>query len=210
MSSSLHLLDSYLPRTETFIWQTLRKLRRFPPLVLADRRENLDAFPLPGAEFLKLEPSRSLWSRALARVTADFAPVRYPGGLDALRGRDIAVCHVHKGFRALVTREFTRALGRPLIVNFYGSDVSQRPFLKRAARGYRDIFSQSRFLLVEGPAMRGKLLALGAPGEKIREQRIAIVPREPDHRGCCHQRSGFGTHRLPVFTVAHRKPRAVE
>jgi colanic acid/amylovoran biosynthesis glycosyltransferase len=178
MPSSLHLLDSYLPRTETFIWQTLRKLRRYPPLVLADRLENLDAFPLPGAEFLKLEPSRSLWSRALARVTADFAPVRYPGGLDALRGRDIAVCHVHKGFRALVTREFTRALGRPLIVNFYGSDVSQRPFLKRAARGYRDIFSQSRFLLVEGPAMRQRLLALGASGEKIREQRIAIDPAE--------------------------------
>lgn len=175
---SLHLLDSYLPRTETFIWQVLRKLRRFPPLVLADRRENGEAFPLPDAEFLDLAASRSLWSRLRARVTGDFAPVRYPEALDSLRARDIAVCHVHKGFRALVTRDFTRALNRPLIVNFYGSDVSQRPFLRRAARGYRDVFAQARFLIAEGPAMRQRLLALGAPGEKIREQRIAIDPAE--------------------------------
>jgi colanic acid/amylovoran biosynthesis glycosyltransferase len=180
MARSLHLIDSYLPRTETFIWQALRKLRRFPPLVLADRWEHEAEFPLPGAGFLKLGASRSLWPRLVARATGTFAPVRYaPGsGEEIRRAHDIAVCHVHKGFRALVTREFTRALGRPLIVNFYGSDVSQRAFLRRAAQGYRDLFRQARFLLVEGPAMRQRLLDLGAPGDKIREQRIAIDPAE--------------------------------
>lgn len=173
---SLHLLDSYLPRTETFIWQTLRALRRFPPLVLADRLENLDAFPLPDGEFLNLRPARPLVARLLARARGTYAAVRYPGGPDALRERDFAVCHVHKGYRALVTREFTRTLGRPLLVNFYGSDVSQRPFLKRAARGYREVFSQARFLLVEGPAMRERLIGLGAPPEIIRVQHIAIDP----------------------------------
>jgi colanic acid/amylovoran biosynthesis glycosyltransferase len=88
------------------------------------------------------------------------------------------VCHAHKGFRALVTRDLTRALGRPLLVNFYGSDVSQKEFLRRAMPGYREIFRTSRFLLVEGPAMRARLLSLGAPGDKIRIQRIAIDPRD--------------------------------
>lgn len=178
MPSSLHLLDSYLPRTETFIWQTLRALKRFPPLIVADKRENEVLFPLPGDPFVPLTPFRPLTARAFARATGGFAQVRYPGGVDALTGRDIAVCHVHKGFRALVTRDLTRALGKPLLVNFYGSDVSQAAFLRRAATGYRELFRQARFLLVEGPAMRERLARLGAPEERIRIQRIAIDPAD--------------------------------
>jgi colanic acid/amylovoran biosynthesis glycosyltransferase len=97
--------------------------------------------------------------------------------VEALRGR-ASVCHVHKGFQALVTRDFALSLGLPLIVNFYGSDVSQKAFLRRAERGYRDVFARARFLLVEGPAMRERLLGLGAPAEKIRIQPIAIDPAE--------------------------------
>jgi colanic acid/amylovoran biosynthesis glycosyltransferase len=179
MPSSLHLLDSYLPRTETFIWQTLRALRRFPPLIVADKRENEALFPLPNHDpFLSLTPSRPLASRLWARATGTFAPVHYSGGLEALKSRDIAVCHVHKGYRALVTRDFTRALGKPLLVNFYGSDVSQKSFLRRASSGYRTLFEQARFLLVEGPAMRDRLLGLGASADRIRIQRIAIDPAE--------------------------------
>ena len=54
MSHCLHLMDAYLHRTETFIWQFLRKSRRFPPLILADSWENLDQFPLPTGEFLHI------------------------------------------------------------------------------------------------------------------------------------------------------------
>lgn len=197
MPSSLHLLDSYLPRTETFIWQALRKLRRFPPLVLADRYENPDAFPLPQGEFLHASPFRPLWSRLAARASGGFAPVRYPGGADLLRGRDVAVCHAHKGFRALVTRDFARESGIPLLVNFYGSDVSQRPFLRRAARGYREVFARARFLLVEGPAMRQRLVALGAPDEKIRIQRIAIDPADYPF----HERSWDGNRMVHILFV---------
>src|SRR5690606_34872714 len=93
---------------------------------------------------------------------------------EELRRRGAAVCHVHKGYRALVTAPLTRALRLPLVINFYGSDVSQRAFLRRAGSGYRELFSRASRLLVEGPAMRERLLALGAPENVIREQRIAI------------------------------------
>lgn len=176
--NSLHLLDSYLPRTETFIWQVLRKLHRYPPAILADRLENREAFPLPSAEFLDATASRPLLSKAWARVSGSFAPIDYPGLVEGLRDRDIAVTHVHKGFRALVTRGFTRELGKPLLVSFYGSDVSSQPFLRRAATGYRELFAQARFLLAEGPALRQRLIDLGAPAEKIRIQRIAIDPSD--------------------------------
>ncbi len=178
MANCLHLLNGYLPRTETFIWQILRKSRRFSPLILADKWENLDSFPLPSGEFLHLKSSRPLWPRLGARLLGTYAQVHYPDGLEALGQRDVAVCHAHNGFRAIVTRDFTAALGKPLLVNFYGSDISDRTFLRRAKSGYEKIFHQARFLLVEGQAMRRRLLELGAPEEKIRIQRIAIDPLE--------------------------------
>ena len=178
MAHSLHLLDSYLPGTETFIWQTLRHLRRYPPVILADRSENPENFPLPDAEFLVLNPKRSFTSRVAARLSGDFASVLYPGCVEALQGKEIAVCHAHKGFRALVTKEFTASLGKPLVVTFYGSDISQHSVLSRAGSGYAELFKQTKLLLVEGPAMRARLLNLGAPGEKIRIQRIGIPVAE--------------------------------
>ncbi len=178
MSHCLHLMDAYLHRTETFIWQFLRKSQRFSPLILADAWENLDQFPLPTGEFLRIPSSRPLWPRLGARLLGTYAQVRYPDGVEKLRSRDIAVCHAHNGFRAVVTQDFCAALEKPLLVNFYGADVSSKPFLKRASSGYRRVFNSARFLLVEGPAMHQRLVELGAPEEKIRIQRIAIDPSE--------------------------------
>ncbi len=178
MANCLHLLNTYLPRTETFIWQMLRKSRRFSPLVLADKWENLDSFPLPSGEFLHLKSSRPLWPRLGARLLGTYAQVHYPGGLEAVGQKDVAVCHAHNGFRAIVTRDFTAASGKPLLVNFYGSDISDRTFLRRAKPGYQKVFQLARFLLVEGQAMHRRLLELGAPEEKIRIQCIAIDPAD--------------------------------
>ena len=155
-------MDAYLHRTETFIWQFLRKSRRYSPLILADAWENLDQFPLPTGEFLCIPSSRPLWPRLGARLLGTYAQVNYPDGLANLRSRDIAVCHAHNGFRAVVTQDFASALGKPLLVNFYGADVSSKPFLKRAASGYRRVFKSAHFLLVEGPAMHQRLVELGA------------------------------------------------
>ena len=176
MPACLHLLDAYLHRTETFIWQSLRKSRRFQPLVLADMWENLERFPLANGELLRFPSRRSMIAKLLARMAGSYAPVQYPGAFEILRNREIAVCHAHNGFRAVVTHDFVRTLGKPLLVNFYGADVSQKTFLKRAEAGYRKVFASARFLIVEGPAMQQRLIELGAPEEKIRIQRIAIDP----------------------------------
>ncbi len=194
MPGCLHLLNAYLPRTETFIWQNLRRARRYTPLVLADAWENLEAFPLPGGELIRLKPSRPWWSRVNARLSGTYAPVRYPEG--ALRTRDIAVCHAHNGFRACVTLGFATDFGKPWVVNFYGSDLSQAEFLRRA-RAYPRVFRQSRALLVEGPAMRQRLLELGAPAKKIRIQRIAVDPAEYPFR----ERSWDGNREIRLLFV---------
>ncbi len=178
MPKCLHLLDAYLHRTETFIWQYLRRSKRYSPLVLADVWENLEQFPLPQGEFLGLKPSRSLWLRLQAQLQGGYAPVSYPNGANALKEKDIALCHAHNGYRACVTSQFVASLHKPLVVSFYGADVSRKDFLQRAKENYTRLFKQAKLLLVEGPAMRQKLIRLGAGEDKIRIRPIAIDPSD--------------------------------
>lgn len=177
MPRSLHLVNAWLPRTETFVWQVLRRLSEFPPTLLADRYEHESEFPLPAAEFLRLPPRRGAVARALARLAGGYAPVSYrlpPPALGEPAARAWAVAHAHGGYRALVAASFLKGMGLPWIAHFYGSDVSQRAFLRRARRGYARVFREASALLAEGPAMRDRLLALGAPAEKIRIQRLSL------------------------------------
>jgi colanic acid/amylovoran biosynthesis glycosyltransferase len=178
MPSCLHLLNSYLPLTETFIWQYLSQARDFRPLILADKRENGSVFPLPGAGFLASRPSRSRVAALGARLLGRYAQADYRPCLAEARSLGPSLLHIHNGYRACISLDFTERLGLPYAVNFYGSDVTQKEFLRRARRGYARLFKRGKVFLVEGPAMKGKLAALGCPEERIHLQRIAINPSD--------------------------------
>ena len=77
MPSVLHLLNSYLPATETFIWQYLSHARDFTPLILAERLENLDRFPLPRAAFVAGRPVKGRFASAAARLLSRYAGFDY-------------------------------------------------------------------------------------------------------------------------------------
>ncbi len=172
----VHLLNAYLPVTETFIWQYLRQAKDFPPRIVADRWENLENFPLPGGEssFLHLQAIRPGWRRAWAALRHSYAQVDYEGWEAALRGQGAVLAHTHQGFRAIVAQRLLRKSGLPFAASFYGSDVSRADILRRGREGYREVFRRAGMLCAEGPALRKRLVDLGAPEEKIRLVRIAI------------------------------------
>jgi len=176
MSAVLHLLNSYLPATETFIWQYLRQAKRFPPCILADKYEFLDRFPLPGGDNarLYLPPHRPAWHKGWSWLIGQYAPVSYSGLESALAGRDVALIHAHQGFRACITVDTVKKLGLPLVVSFYGSDVSRRDVIRRAKRGYAKVFREAGALLAEGPALSRRLIELGAPESKVKAMPLAI------------------------------------
>jgi colanic acid/amylovoran biosynthesis glycosyltransferase len=176
MAAVVHLLNAYLPVTETFIWQYLRQAQDFPPQIVADRWENLESFPLPNGEasFLRLRPLRPLWKRVWAGLEGGYAQVDYEGWETLLRGRDIALAHAHQGFRAIVTQKLLQKSGLPFAASFYGSDVSRSDIVRRGRAGYREVFRRAGMLCAEGPALRKRLVDLGASEEKIKLVRIAI------------------------------------
>lgn len=60
-----------------------------------------------------------------------------------------------------------RRLGIPLIVHFHGFDASVRSLLEQYAGAYRTMFGSAAAIVAVSQAMRARLIALGAPAEKV-------------------------------------------
>lgn len=60
-----------------------------------------------------------------------------------------------------------RMAGVPLIVHFHGYDASQEVVLRDNADAYRRMFRHAAAVIAVSEPMKAKLLAIGAPGEKL-------------------------------------------
>ena len=171
-----HVMECYLGLTETFIHEYLAAFRRVRPVVIASRFENLKAYPLPEAASLHLSPPRrgtAAWVRsAILRRLGDGDP-----HMERILAREGArLIHAHFGPVACRLLDVRRRTGLPLVTSFYGYDASMASVISEFGDAYRRLFDVGDLFLVEGPAMRGKLEALGCPTSKLRIQRIAIDP----------------------------------
>ncbi len=177
MPTCLHLLNSYLPITESFIWQYLRVAKKFPPLILAQDWRNVDRFPLAGDPFIRCTVKKSLPASFIARLIGRYPQVSYADCLSEISHHRPALIHAHFGYRAVVSLSLFRRLKLPVFTNFYGYDLSHNSFLQRSRSGYAELFRIGAGFFVEGPRMQKRLLALGCPSHKIHIKRIAIDPK---------------------------------
>jgi colanic acid/amylovoran biosynthesis glycosyltransferase len=102
---------------------------------------------------------RSLWRRAVEAALAEIKP---------------DVVHAHFGPAACDLVDITRALRLPLVTSLYGVDAAVLPYLPRWRAAYARLFRHGDLFLAEGPEMRKKVLAAGAPGDRTTIQPIAI------------------------------------
>jgi colanic acid/amylovoran biosynthesis glycosyltransferase len=95
------------------------------------------------------------------------------------RGRPPVAIHAHFGVIAAPQRKLARSLGVPLVAGFYGYDASlDRVVGSRVwKRRYRRLFDEVAAVVVEGPAMAGRVRALGCPDEKLHVIRLPADAR---------------------------------
>jgi colanic acid/amylovoran biosynthesis glycosyltransferase len=92
-----------------------------------------------------------------------------------LRKDKPALIHAHFGPSGYEILRFAKLLNIPVITSFYGWDAYLLPEEKSIWRGkYKCLFKYGKLFLVEGPAMRRKLISLGCPPEKIIIHHIGI------------------------------------
>ena len=84
----------------------------------------------------------------------------------------VKLIHAHFGLDALTALPYAVSTGKPLIVSFYGMDVTSLPYRRGVdARRYRSglprLFDQARVLIAPSHFLAGELDRLGAPMNKV-------------------------------------------
>jgi colanic acid/amylovoran biosynthesis glycosyltransferase len=163
-------MKTYLGRSETFIYTQLRFQRRFRPIVLASRTENLAEFPFEPVFDLTPPISRPL--RIPRRIRARVAGYRNTYDYRLVRAAREANCialHAHFGWAACSALVARDRLDIPLVTTFYGRDVSDSLGLP-----YGELFDEGTLFLCEGPAMAECLVDVGCPPPRIRVVKIGL------------------------------------
>ena len=115
-------------------------------------------------------------SDALAGRVASRLPVtpRIRGDYDRLLADPaVALVHAHFGQDAVTAMPYAARAGKPLVVSFYGMDVTALPY-RRSPAGVRyrkrlpALFAQAQFLIAPSEFLASELELLGAPRDKMR------------------------------------------
>ena len=172
-----HFLYSYLPLSETFIYQYLRKFAEFTPIIIADTTANLERFPLKH-KIYRLEDVWNWWTWKWVEGRINERILRrspFETMIKHIFNKEKpSLIHAHSGVKGVDALPVKLKYGLPMITTFYGMDMSKLPRIEEWKKAYQKLFEEGELFLVEGRYMRNRLIELGCPAEKVKIQHIAI------------------------------------
>lgn len=167
MKKVLHYKTNFLNKSETFIDRLVRNHKTFTPSGLCYRpRFFTDGFPLYSA------PDRGIaqW----INVAAFHLNVPLPYYYKTIKKIQPDVIHAHFGFDAVKLMRIASSLDIPMVVSFYGSDVSRLPSEFGWTRRYRKLSRHGTCFIAASQFMKESLIRLGFPDEKIYIVRFGV------------------------------------
>ncbi|MCS4116164.1 glycosyltransferase [Salinibacter ruber] len=174
----LHYREKFSKLSETFLYGYLTELerQRVDCRVLTHERRNAEARPFSSVRQVdrpgKWHPRRlahGLLVRAGFGESIQDTYLRERRRRLAAVGRDMQpdVVHAHFGQEGVFIAPVAKRLGRPLVVTFYGFDISSLPEEDGWAEAYREMWPLTDAVTVLSEEMKEAALELGCPEEKI-------------------------------------------
>lgn len=178
-----HLCKAFSKRSETFIYDYVTELERqgVDNHVVAHQRVNQSERPFEKVTVVPW-PSvwnpRRIWHRVLEVLGLDGGLSTswrewWSGAEAALSRIEPDVLHAHFGRPAVKAMSIAEALGRPLVVTFYGYDISQLPRKERWRRAYQTLWREAEAIIVLSEDMKRQAVRLGAPPEDVHVVHLA-------------------------------------
>jgi colanic acid/amylovoran biosynthesis glycosyltransferase len=214
-----HVLSNYLFPTGTWIYSQLVNARRYRCIVLTNRTENLRSFPFkPVYAYESVSP---LHKALLCLREGRIRGASDPFFEEVLRRENVGLLQAHFGYMGVAMLGLKARMKVPLVTTFYGADATQLPRDPRWRESYKRLFDVGELFLVEGSAMRGHLLELGCPEDRVIVQRLGIpvdtfafAERKPDPSGrvrvliaaTFREKKGIPNALLAVERVRERYP----
>jgi glycosyltransferase involved in cell wall biosynthesis len=168
--------ETLLPASETFIRNHITSLRRWVP-ELAGLYAARPSLPMVTTIVGGGELSRR---DRVAVLTGRFRPLH-----DRLRTAPPDLVHAHFGTDAALLLPYLRSVPIPLVVTFHGHDATRRggsPVRRLLLSRYRALFDRADRLVAVSEFVAERLVALGAPPEKIVARYLGSPPRPRPHQ----------------------------
>jgi glycosyltransferase involved in cell wall biosynthesis len=164
-------VGSWLPLSETFIYDQLQQQRRFEAHVFA-RGLSATCRHFPYDHVVALRPLERLGYCQFGVA---------PSVARELDCRRIELIHAHFGLNGVMALPFARRLSVPLVVTFHGHDVGGllpqnrwRMRYFRYQRQARALFDTARLLVCSSAELAERLLEFGAPEKKIHVHQLGV------------------------------------
>ncbi len=155
------------------VYRQITALRAWRPVVFCQRRECIAQFPFDELVVLPkpwTHQLRRLWQKTILRRPITIYPSEAKRTLAALRRAEARVLHVWFGHIGVHLLPLLEIATLPVVVSFHGADAGVE--WDRAAM--ERVFALASRLLVRSDSLGKRLIAHGAPREKVRLQRTGV------------------------------------
>lgn len=177
-----HLTVKYLNFSETFIYEQIRNMREFEPVVFTlSTNKNADRFPVKSIYSVSALPCLMRKEESIRSV---FGRSRY--FRDLIKQLDIKLIHAHFAYMGNYALQFKKYFNIPLITSFYGLDIYQLTKNPLYRLQLKRLFKNGDFFTGYSNVMKDRAIELGCPPEKIIAFTVGIdlnkfkfKPREP-------------------------------
>lgn len=197
MGKVAHILNKYLFLTGSWIYGQIKNLKKYKALVFCIDVENLSLFPYraifcptllgwkKGALFILkkilvcINYAERVFSMPFFIEMEDIIQSAWEEMLkneffNIAKREGVSLLHAHFGDQGKRALPLKKALSIPMIVSFYGYDVSRLPRRSYWRKHYKRLFDEAELFLAEGGFMAQCLKNLGCKERKIIVHHLGI------------------------------------
>ena len=163
MKKVAHLTVKYLNFSETFIYEQIRNMKVFEPVVFTlSTNKNVDKFPVKNLYSVSSLP---YFRQKEESVRGIFGRSRY--FRDLIKELDIKLIHAHFAYMGNYALQFKKYFDIPLLTSFYGLDIYQLTKNPLYRLQLKRLFKHGDFFTGYSSVMRQRAVELGCPPEKL-------------------------------------------
>ena len=163
MQKIAHLVVKYLNFSETFIYEQIRLMKHFTPIIFTMQKRNLKRYPVDNIHSMSDLP---YFKRHAENIRSMLGFSSYFSGL--IKYHDIKLIHAHFAYMGNYALQFKKYFNIPLITSFYGLDLYQLTRNPLYRIQLKRLFKEGDLFLAYSSIMKDRAIELGCPANKVR------------------------------------------
>lgn len=167
MRTVLHYKTNFLNPSETFIHRLISNHVRYKPVALCYNKKSY-------TDYLNVLEAPKTGFNSLINMLAFHANLSLPFYKSAIKSLKPDIIHAHFGYDGYKLLRIARNSYIPLVISFYGSDVSRLPSEFGWKSRYRTMAVSGAFFIAASDFMKQQLINLGFPEDQIRIIRFGL------------------------------------